>query len=167
MNEENLYYVKQLKDLIMVELRKITKDNYDECLNLKVSDEQQNFVASNIYSLAQAWVYYETAYPFAIYADDVMVGFIMLGYYAERNIYNLWRFMIDARYQKRGYGKAALQLAIEYLRKEFNVNEVFTSIVPDNIVTEKLYSSIGFNRTGEIEDDGEIVMRLDISNFAV
>ena len=151
------------KDLIVIELRKITKDNYDECLKLQVSGEQKNFVAPNVYSLAQAWVYYETAYPFAIYADDVMVGFIMLGYYAERNIYNIWRFMIDARYQKRGYGKSALQLSIDYLVKEFNVDEIFTSFEPNNIVAEKLYVSVGFNRTGEIEDDGEIVMRLDIN----
>jgi len=147
----------------MIELRKITKDNYDECLKLQVSDEQKNFVAPNVYSLAQAWVYYETAYPFAIYADDVMVGFVMLGYYAERNIYNIWRFMIDARYQKRGYGKSALQLSIKYLVKEFNADEIFTSFEPNNIVAEKLYVSVGFNRTGEIEDDGEIVMRLDIN----
>ena len=63
----------------MIELRKIDKTNYDDCIKLQVSGEQRKFVASNVYSLAQAWVYYETAYPFAIYADDVMVGFIMLG----------------------------------------------------------------------------------------
>ena len=74
--------------------------------------------------------------------------------------------MIDARYQKRGYGEAALRLAIEYLYKEFGISEVFTSFVPDNIVAEKLYTCIGFNRTGET-DDGEVGMRLDInkSNF--
>jgi len=146
----------------MVELRKIDKDNYNECLNLEVSDEQKNFVASNIYSLAQAWVFYDTAYPFAIYADDIMVGFVMMGYYTEKNLYNIWRFMIDARYQQRGYGKAALQLSIEYLCEKFNVSEIFLSFEPTNIVAEKLYSSLGFKRTGEVEG-GEIVMRLDIS----
>jgi diamine N-acetyltransferase len=147
----------------MIELRAIDKGNYDECLSLKVSDEQRNFVASNIYSLAQAWVYYETAYPFAIYADGVMVGFVMMGYHTEKNIYNIWRFMIDSRYQKRGYGKIAVQLSIEYLRKEFNVSEVFLSFQPKNMAAEKLYSSLGFKRTGEVEN-GEVVMRLDIKN---
>ena len=45
----------------MVELKAITEENYNECLELEVSDNQKNFVASNIYSLAQAWVFYETA----------------------------------------------------------------------------------------------------------
>ena len=144
----------------MVELRKIDKENYSQCLALKVSDEQKSFVASNVYSLAQAWVFYKTAFPFAIYADNIMVGFVMMGYYAEEQIYNIWRFMIDGRFQGKGYGKAALQLSIDYLLKEFDVNEVFLSFEPSNVVAEKLYSSVGFKRTGEVSG-GEMVMRLD------
>ena len=147
----------------MVELRKINKDNYAECLDLKVSDEQKTFVASNVYSLAQAWVFYDTAYPFAIYADNTMVGFVMMGYFAEKDLYDIWRFMIDERYQKKGYGKAALLLSIEYLSKVFNVNDIFLSFEPNNVIAEKLYSSVGFKRTGEIED-GEVVMRLTIGS---
>ena len=146
----------------MVELKEINKDNYSECLDLKVSDSQKGFVASNVYSLAQAWVFNDTAYPFAIYADDKMVGFVMMGYYSEKNLYTIWRFMIDERYQRNGYGKAALQLSIEYLIQKFSVNEVYLSFEPNNTVAEKLYSNAGFARTGEI-DDGEIVMRLAVS----
>jgi diamine N-acetyltransferase len=146
---------------MMVELRRINKDNYNECLNLKVAEGQKSFVASNVYSLAQAWVCYKTAYPFAIYADDIMVGFVMMGFYEEKQIYTIWRFMIDTRYQKKGYGKNALQLSIDYLRKEFNVNEIFLSVEPNNIVAEKLYDSLGFKRTGELAGE-EIEMRLDI-----
>ena len=71
----------------MVVLREITKENYEECLNLNIADSQKNFVSSTAHSLAQAWVYYNTAFPFAIYVDDVMVGFIMLGYYEEQAYY--------------------------------------------------------------------------------
>lgn len=77
----------------MVELSKITKDNYEECLKLSVSDNQKNFVSSTVHDLAQAWVYYDTAFPFAIYADDIMVGFIMLGYYEVKEQYTLWKLM--------------------------------------------------------------------------
>lgn len=63
----------------MVELREITKENYEECLGLKVADSQKNFVSSTVHSLAQAWVYYKTAFPFVIYADNEMVGFIIFG----------------------------------------------------------------------------------------
>ncbi|MBD5537931.1 MAG: GNAT family N-acetyltransferase [Lachnospiraceae bacterium] len=98
------------KGILMVELREITKENYEECLNLKIADSQKNFVSSTVHSLAQAWVYYDTAFPFAIYANDEMVGFIMLGYYEVKGYYTLWKFMIDEQYQNKGYGKKALKL---------------------------------------------------------
>ncbi len=145
----------------MVELRRIDKDNYIECLNLQVSEGQRNFVASNVYSLAQAWVYSQTAYPFAIYADGTMVGFVMMGFYEVKQVYTIWRLMIDARYQGKGYGKTALQLSIDYLRQEHHVNQIYLSFEPDNTVAEKLYSSFGFQRTGEVAG-GEIEMRLEI-----
>ena len=146
----------------MVKLVKINENNYQECLDLKVSDEQENFVASNEYSLAQAWVFYDTAYPFAVYAHDKMVGFVMMGYYAEKGIYDIWRFMIDKRYQKMGYGKAALKLSIEYLIREFHVGEIYLSFEPSNTAAERLYSAAGFERTGDMED-GEVVMKLSIN----
>ncbi|MCL2204063.1 MAG: GNAT family N-acetyltransferase, partial [Defluviitaleaceae bacterium] len=120
---------------------------------------QKNFVASNMYSLAQAWVFYNTAYPFAIYAGDEMVGFIMMGYHKPKGIYNIWRFMIDKRFQNKGYGKAALLLAVKYIREKYNASELYLSFEPENSTAEKLYNSIGFARTGEV-DDGEIVMCL-------
>jgi len=147
----------------MVELRKIDADNFEECIRLQVADRQKGYVASNLYSLAQTYVYHDTAYPFAIYADCVMVGFIMLGYYAKQNGYTLWRFMIDARFQGKGYGRAALQLGIAYLADTYAAKEVFTSFVQGNTAAEALYTSVGFRRTGEIDGD-EIGLRLDMIN---
>ena len=68
----------------MVELRKITKENYEGVLALRVSEAQRGFVPTVTEALAQAWVYYDTAYPFAVYAEGAPVGFIMLGYYEEK-----------------------------------------------------------------------------------
>jgi len=146
----------------MVELKKINEDNYSECISLSVYDEQKKYVASNVFSLAQAWVFYDAMYPFAIYADEKMVGFVMLGFDKTKKAYDIMRFMIDAKYQKSGYGKAALLLAIKHLRDEFDAREVYLSFVPGNAVAEKLYGDMGFTRTGEIEG-GEIVMRLIIA----
>ena len=136
----------------MVELREITEDNFDEVIELRVSENQDGFVSSVAYSLAQAWVYKETAYPFAIYADEVPVGFVMLGYYKSRNQYTLWKFLIDKHYQNRGYGKEALRLAIKYLVETFGVSEIYTGVALGNAVAKKLYNSIGFVETGVIED---------------
>lgn len=148
----------------MIDLRNITKENYEECLALKVSENQMSFVAPNVKSLAQAWVFYRTAFPFAIYADNVLVGFIMMGFYEEKNCYTLWRFMIDEKHQNKGYGKIALSLAINYMIDSFGIKELFTSVVPENSAAKNLYNSLGFNETGELSGN-EIVMKLLIDDF--
>ncbi len=143
----------------MVTLRSITKDNLDEVLRLKVSKNQESFVSANSYSLSQAWVYKNTAFPFAIYADDVLVGFIMLGYYEERDQYTLWKFMIDEKYQNKGYGKQALTLGIEYLVQNFHVKSIYTGVAFGNTVAKKLYESLGFRETG-VTDETCLEMKL-------
>lgn len=139
----------------MVELREIGRDNLEEVLKLGVAESQKAFVSSPAHSLAQAWVYRETAFPFAIYADGVPVGFVMLGYYESRKQYTLWKFMIDRRYQNRGYGRAALRLAIGYLTETFGAREIYTGVILGNEAAKRLYLSAGFAETGLVEDNME------------
>lgn len=148
----------------MVELRKITKENYEECLKLNVAENQKEFVSSNVHSLAQAWIYYDTAFPFAVYADNTMVGFIMLGYYEDEGYYTLWKFMIDEKYQNKGYGRKALRLGIDYLVKRFKVKEIYTAYYATNRIARNLYASVGFRETGETVGN-QIGMKLIISNM--
>lgn len=138
----------------MVELKEITKDNFEEILDLKVSEQQKHFVSSVAYSLAQAYVY-KTAFPFAIYADKKAVGFIMLGYYEVREQYTLWKFLIDEHYQNKGYGRNALQLAVNYLIENFGVSEIFTGVSLGNEIAKHLYTSVGFSTTGLVENNME------------
>ena len=135
----------------MVSLKEITRDNIDEVLALKVDEGQKSFVSTNADSLAQAYVYSETAFPFAVYNDDILVGFIMMGYYEAKSYYTLWKFMIDSRYQNKGYGRKALELGIKFLQDRFDVSEIYTGVVPGNTVAKKLYESVGFAETGLIE----------------
>lgn len=146
----------------MVELREITKENYEECLSLNVADSQKCFVSSNAYSLAQAWVYHDTAFPFAIYADNTMVGFIMLSYYEAEDCYTLWKFMIDWKYQNKGYGRKALKLGIDYLVDRFKTEEIYTAYYSSNDVARNFYRSFGFRETGEVVGN-DIGMKLTIS----
>ena len=139
----------------MVELREITKDNFEDVLKLKVSESQEDFVSSTAYSLAQARAYKETAFPFAIYADKVVVGFVMLGYYEAKNQYTLWKFLIDKQYQNMGYGRKALQLGVRYLMETYGAGEIYTGVALGNQVAKHLYSSFGFDQTGVIEDNME------------
>ena len=141
----------------MVELRVINEDNYEECLNLSASVDSKDFVDPVAWSLAEAWVFYADSRPFAIYADDVMVGYVLM-YVGEENP-QIINFMIDSRFQRRGYGTAAARLCIEYLCKEYNASKISLPIEPENIVAQRLWSRVGFEMTDGMED-GYLFMRL-------
>lgn len=142
----------------MISLKPITNDNIWKIVKLTVDDGQKNFVATNVQSIAQAYVNQETARPFGIYDDETPVGFFMGAVNREAPEYSIWRFMIDKQYQGKGYGRAAITLAIDYL-KEQGAKEIFLSYDPENAVAAKLYQSVGFVLTGEV-DDGELVAKL-------
>ena len=146
-------------------LREITPQNFKECISLKVASAQENFVASNLMSVAQSKIY-PTYNIFAVYAEDEMVGFTMFGLDTDDNKYYLGRLMIDEKHQGKGYGKAAVLEVIERLKQVKDCNEIFLSFVAENAGAERLYRSVGFERTGENNDYGEIIMRLAINNNA-
>ncbi len=147
-----------------VSLREIDRFNYRECINLKVADGQEKFVAPNVFSIAQSKIY-PNLNPFAVYDGDEMVGFVMYGYNEDDARFWLDRLMIGEKHQGKGCGRAATLEVIERLSQIEDCREIYLSFYPENTGAEKLYSNIGFERTGEL-DQGEIVMRLTIKNNA-
>jgi diamine N-acetyltransferase len=147
-----------LPDDAVVTLREVTKENLDAVCELKVLPEQANNVADNAFSIAQAYFYSEAWFR-AIYANDTPVGFVMLSDNPIEGKYYLWRYMIDARYQGRGYGKAALEQVIGYVRTRPNATEMTLSYVPGEHSPQPFYQKLGFVDTGK-EDHGELEMRL-------
>ena len=135
----------------MVRLKPVTRENLEEVLALRVAEGQEKYVISNAESLSRAYVYSETACPFAIYDDDIIVGFIMMGYYEVKGYYTLWEFMIDHKYQNKGYGRKALKLGLEFVRDKFGQVDIYTGVTPGNTVAKKLYESVGFESTGLVE----------------
>lgn len=144
----------------VVTLRPLTRETLDACIGLRVAPEQEAFVASNVYSLAEAAVMPDT-WPLAVYASDEMVGFVMYSREPDTGRYWILRLMIDAARQGRGYGRAALLAVIDLLRCRHGCREIILSIDDGNQVAERLYESVGFRRTGAY-DSGEAVMRLDL-----
>lgn len=140
-----------------VTLREITPENFKDCINLQVAENQKDFVAPNVTSIAQSKIY-PTVEPFAVYSDDELVGFVMFGLDIEDDRYYLVRLMIDEKFQGKGFGKAATLAVIEKMKLTEDCNEIYLSFVPENANAERLYKSVGFERTGEISE-GEIVMR--------
>ncbi len=147
----------------MIKLRKINPDNIWKVTNLTVHDSQKHFVASNTDSLLEAYLAIiegQVALPFAIYHDDLLVGFVMFGYGSSEDAdepliadgnYLMWRFMIDQQFQGRGYGKEALKASLDYIRTYpcGPAQYCWLSYEPENTAARSLYASMGFNENGE------------------
>ena len=86
----------------MVSLKEINEDNFRAVVGMKLEGEQSKYVASNVYSLAQAWLYPE-AKPYAIYKEEEIVGFMMLDWDEKERECGIWRFMITNDQQGKGY----------------------------------------------------------------
>ena len=71
-------------------------------------------------------------------------------------------FQIDRRFQRRGYGRAALVALIEALRDKPGCREIVLTYLPANDPARRLYASVGFTETGEMLDD-EVVARLGVT----
>ncbi len=148
---------------INIEFRKIDKSNYEECVDLVVHDEQKSFVAPNWWSLLQG-IYEENKYPLAIYDEDTMIGFLMYSFEKASEEYPVdswWfeRFMIDKKFQRKGYGEGSLEKFLDFIKNELGNIELRTSVEPDNEVVIKLYEKFDFIKTGEIVCDEVVLLR--------
>ena len=144
----------------IVTLREVTQETVNSILNLRVTKEQEPFVASNAVSIAEAY-FSADAWFRAIYADETPVGFLMLSDQPDKGDYFLWRFMVDAQHQGKGYGRCALELLIEYVKTRPNAKELFLSYVPGPGSPEGFYHRLGFEHTGEQAGE-ELVMKLTL-----
>jgi diamine N-acetyltransferase len=150
-----------------VSLREITAETLDAVLGLSVKPEQRPYVASNAKSIAQAHFHPE-AWPRAIHAGDTAVGLLMLHDENLRpeprrpDLYFLWRLMIGAPFQRRGYARRALELLVEHVRSRPHARQLFTSCRPGPASPEPFYLAFGFRRTGVVQDDGEVELVLPL-----
>jgi diamine N-acetyltransferase len=141
-----------------VALREITRENLQDILRLRVASEQEQFVASNAVSIAQAHFYPESAWYRAIYADETAVGFVLLEMNREKSEYFLWRFMIDHRFQRQGFGARAIELVLDHVRTQPGATSLSLSYVPADGNPRPFYEKMGFAPTGEMSE-GEMIMR--------
>ena len=159
---------------MMLHLQPIDSQNVEAILALSVREEQRDFVASNTDSIIEAYIaitHNGDAFPFGIFDGDVPVGFLMIGYGVDdcwqdapaiaRGNYNLWRLMIDQKHQGRGYGRAALQLALDFIRTQpcGPAEWVWLSYEPQNAAARALYHSFGFEETGDWDGEEVIAVR--------
>ena len=145
-----------------ITLREINEENRAVCEALRVTPEQECYIASNAASLRTAEENPEVARAFLICADEQAVGFTMFAFDEENDDpddkYWLWRFMIDQDMQGQGFGKAALKEIIRYF-KDRGADVITLSTKETNTAALALYHQAGFAENGEMNDE-EIVLKL-------
>ena len=148
----------------MINLREITSKNLKSIIDLNVKEDQKDYVALNSVSIAQGH-YSKSAWFKGIFNDDRPVGFVMLDLIEEENKCFLWRFMIDGKYQGKGFGKIALTQVIDFVRSLNLYTYIATSYVPAENGAGGFYKNFGFIESEEItkefgiEDSDEIGMK--------
>ena len=154
-----------------VRLEKVTMKNFDALIDLEVEESQKNYVADNVYSLAEAYATMSDGkyvMPFGIFAGEAPVGFLMIGFDITecwdekipdfaRNSYLIWRFMIDKNHQHKGYGKEAMRLALDFIGTSpcGKADCCWLSYEPENEVAKSLYASFGFTERPDFYKVGD------------
>ena len=156
----------------VVTVQPVTRTNWRVALTLTVHPHQQHFIAETsppaAVALAKAYIQPQglPVRPYAIYADDVMVGYFNLVFDPDStDSYWLYHFFIDRRYQGSGYGGMALEAIKELLRDDFpRCRSVSLTVHPENVVAQRLYTRTGFRPTGQVHETegGEPIYRLDL-----
>ncbi len=143
----------------MITFKTIDEDNFYDVKDMKLPDT--DFVAENVYSLAEAWLSKGDMMPYAIYNDDTLVGFIMLEKEYKEGGLGILRMMIAEGHQNKGYGKESLKLVMNDPTYHENYDFIYLYVVPENERATYIYKKAGFYETGEVEE-GENVLQFDL-----
>jgi diamine N-acetyltransferase len=149
-----------------VSLREVTQETVRAVCNLSdtLSEAQKRMVAPNAVSIAQAY-FNKHAWFRAVYADETLVGFIMLYIgsdddHPDEMEYFLWRFMIAGPFQRYGFGKKAIQIILDHVKQQ-GASVLGVSCGEGEGSPIGFYQKLGFTLTGEKSGD-EIVLEMKL-----
>lgn len=155
--------------VVTVDLVEITDENAESVLALRLAPGQDRFVTSVADSLEEARTHpHGNPWCRAVHADGLPVGFVMLSWDVEPQPpdilgpWFLWKLLIDHRQQGRGYGREVVRQIVELVRAHGGV-ELLTSHVLGSGGPAGFYARLGFVPTGDVDPEGEIVLRLPLS----
>jgi diamine N-acetyltransferase len=95
-------------------------------------------------------------------AGGDLVGFVMLHDSADGPGFMLWRLLVDERFQRRGYGRAAVSQVVDYVKAHPEAQALKVGARRGDGSPRPFYESLGFRATGEVIDGDEDVLSLDL-----
>ena len=125
----------------MIRLTNVTEENRAEAEALSVREDQKGFLAPASGILARESVYRDCGgRVFVIEDDGTVVGLALVREFTDEPLgYDLQQFMIDARYQGRGFGSAALSRILDALRNEGHYDHVEVCVKKADTAAIRLY----------------------------
>lgn len=151
-----------------IELRELSDEVRDDLRSVRLGPGQRRFVSTVEESLAEA-AEYPQANPWfrAVYADGVAVGFVMISWDclpdppSIHGPWFLWKLIIDEHHQRHGLGREVVLTIADLVRREGG-DGLLTSYVDEPGGPKDFYLGLGFVPTGEVDDMGEIIIRLPL-----
>ncbi|MEM8949934.1 MAG: GNAT family N-acetyltransferase [Pseudomonadota bacterium] len=154
-----------------IEPRDVTYRNLDQLLRLNVREDQAHLVAPNAVTIAEA-NYMPKGWMRGLWVGDDPVGLIAMidmdadhpevGDHLPGNIAYLWRLMIGASFQGKGYGRYALELAFDRARR-WKRRSLYLSVAEGKGNALPFYRRFGFEPTGAVHGN-ELVLKSLISS---
>lgn len=139
----------------MIHLVDVNEENWFEIINLRVNEEQQKYLDRPIGIIARGYIYRNcNARVFGITDDSTIVGVALVRDFTEEPLnYDLQQFMIDARFQNKGYGTEALRQILEFLKQEARFSGVEVCVNREDTAAIHVYEKVGFVDSGYIDED--------------
>ncbi|WP_142826296.1 GNAT family N-acetyltransferase [Planococcus soli] len=134
---------------LTIKIEELNETNWYACCELEVAEEQKQYMEPNAVSIAQS-KFEHTLKPFAIYAEEKVVGFLMCNSVPEElDAYWIYRIMVDKQHQGKGIGKEASRLLIEEMTSSWNAKKIAVGYHPENHGAHQLYASLRFVDNGD------------------
>lgn len=153
----------------MIEFVPINEHNFKDVINLEIAESQSRFVAPNVRSLAECYLYRNNndVFPYAIQDGEKVVGFLLLDTDEDEKEIMIWRMMIGKHYQGKGYGRETIKKVVQISKEQNKYTILIADYVKGNEVMGELLRSEGFKDHSFNKEDNEYVLHYELKDNIV
>ena len=109
------------------------------CENLK--RKSKKYVGNAMWIIGLAYIFRKNMNAYGVYDGNRLVGLLLLN---ESTCYKIGEMMIGDKFQRRGYGAAAVRAVIEHCRAQGDFPEISLAVHKSNQIAIHMYERCGF-----------------------